>query len=65
MSATLFTAIHLTALSDPLSVLPLVLTWFGLGYFCAQLTLSTGRLGPAILSHLVFNGIAAVALLSL
>lgn len=65
VSAGLFTAVHLTELTDPLSVLPLVLTWFGLGYFTAQLTLKTGRLGPAIISHIVFNGVAAVALLSM
>lgn len=65
VSAALFTAVHLTELSDPLSVLPLVLTWFGLGYITAQLTLTTGRLGPAIVSHIVFNGVATVALLSM
>jgi len=64
-TALLFAALHLNEISDLTSAVVLLPGLFLTGWVLAQLTISTGRLGPAIVSHMVFNGVAVVALLFL
>jgi uncharacterized protein len=64
-TALLFAALHLNEISDLTSAVVLLPGLFVTGWVLAQLTISTGRLGPAIVSHMVFNGVAVVALLFL
>ena len=64
LSAVLFLAIHLPEFDDPRSLPAMIITIGGFGAACAALTVATGRLGPAIISHIVFNGVSAVAVLS-
>jgi membrane protease YdiL (CAAX protease family) len=35
---------------------------FAAGWVFAQVAMHTGRIGPAIVSHAVFNGVPAIAL---
>lgn len=65
VSAVLFALVHLTEVRDPVSAVSLMLTLLLVGGVHAVITLHTGRLGSAVVSHVVFNGIAALLALSL
>jgi len=67
MAATslVFALLHLSEVGDVTSALVLLPGLFLAGWVLAWLTTSNGRLGPAIATHLVFNGVAVVALLFL
>lgn len=59
ISSVLFTVMHLQEVTDPYSAMALVVTLLLTGGTLGLLTFATGRLGPAIATHVVFNGIAA------
>lgn len=56
VSALLFSAAHLGQLTDLRSVLIQTLAIFCVGIVNAGLTLWFGRLGPAVITHICFNG---------
>ena len=59
ISSVLFAVMHLQEVTDPYSAMSLVVTLLLTGGTLALLTFATGRLGPAIATHIVFNGTAA------
>ncbi|MEH0111309.1 CPBP family intramembrane glutamic endopeptidase [Tersicoccus sp. MR15.9] len=65
VSAVLFGCAHLGQLDDPRSVLVQFGSIFCIGLVNAGLTLWFGRLGPAVLTHLWFNGTSIVLALLL
>jgi membrane protease YdiL (CAAX protease family) len=62
-SAGLFALIHLSEADNAFSATVLFLSLFVVGWVNARLTLWSNRLGPAIVSHAVFNGTALILLL--
>ena len=63
ISAALFAVIHLSEADDAFSATVLFLSLLLVGWVNARLTLWSNRLGPAIVSHAVFNGTALILLL--
>ncbi len=63
-SAVLFALLHLSEISDPIGALTLMATLLMVGWVHAMITWNTGRLGSAIVSHVVFNASAALLLLA-
>ncbi|HEY5115837.1 MAG TPA: CPBP family glutamic-type intramembrane protease, partial [Nakamurella sp.] len=61
--AGLFAVIHLSEADDAFSASVLFLSLMLVGWVNARLTLWSNRLGPAIVSHAVFNGTALILLL--
>ncbi len=62
-SAGLFAVIHLSEADTAFSAAVLFLSLLLVGWVNARLTLWSNRLGPAIVSHAVFNGTALILLL--
>lgn len=62
-SAVLFALLHLSEVTDPIGALTLMATLLLVGWVHAIITWSTGRLGSAVVSHVVFNASAALLLL--
>ncbi|HYN73098.1 MAG TPA: type II CAAX endopeptidase family protein [Nakamurella sp.] len=62
-SAALFAVIHLSEADSAFSATVLFLSLSLVGWVNARLTLWSNRLGPAIVSHAVFNGTALILLL--
>lgn len=65
LSGLLFTAVHLSEVSDRSSAPTLLITLTAFGAANAAVTIATGRLGSAVVGHLVFNGTATLALWAL
>lgn len=65
VSAMVFAVVHLGAVSDLQSAVLLLVSIFVMGVVCGALTVLTGRLGSAIVTHMVFNGVAMVLALAL
>ena len=63
-SAVLFALLHLSEVTDPVGALTLMATLLLVGWVHAMVTWNTGRLGSAMVSHLVFNASAALLLLA-
>ncbi|HET8795960.1 MAG TPA: CPBP family intramembrane glutamic endopeptidase [Arthrobacter sp.] len=64
-SAALFSIVHLGGVTSLQSTVLLLVSIFVMGIVCGTLTVLTGRLGSAIVTHMVFNGIAIVLALVL
>lgn len=64
-TSVVFALLHLSEVSDLTSAVVLLPGLFLAGWVLGWLTMTTGRLGPAIVTHVVFNGVAMVALLVL
>lgn len=64
-TALIFAVLHVSEISDLTSAVVLLPGLFVTGWVLARLTIATGRLGPAIVTHVVFNTVAVVALLFL
>lgn len=64
-SAALFSVVHLGGVANLQSTVLLLVSIFVMGIVCGTLTVLTGRLGSAIVTHMVFNGIAIVLALTL
>jgi len=62
-SAVLFMALHLYQSTEPALLFVLGLATLTLGVLNAVIVYVTQRLGPAIVAHMVFNGISVVTLL--
>ena len=60
VSAVLFALVHLSEVRDPVGAVSLMLSLLLVGGVHAVITLHTGRLGSAVVSHVVFNGVAAL-----
>jgi membrane protease YdiL (CAAX protease family) len=58
VSAAVFTVLHLHEAPDMVSAVTLTLAVFPMGLVAGWLTTRTGRLGPAIVTHAVVNGLA-------
>ena len=56
LSATLFALIHLTQAANPTAALILGLSAFAFGLAASLIAGLTGRIGGAIVAHIVFNG---------
>ncbi|WP_323959911.1 CPBP family intramembrane metalloprotease [Arthrobacter sp. JZ12] len=56
VSSLAFGLLHTGAVADLRSSVYLLLGTFTVGLMCGVLTVLTGRLGPAIITHVVFNG---------
>lgn len=56
VSSLAFGLLHTGAVTDLRSSVYLLLSTFTVGLICGVLTVITGRLGPAIVTHVVFNG---------
>ncbi|WP_026820924.1 CPBP family intramembrane glutamic endopeptidase [Arthrobacter castelli] len=65
ISAVVFSLVHAGSVPDLYSTVILLVSIFVMGIVCATLTVLTGRLGPAIVTHMAFNGIAMVLALVL
>lgn len=63
-SSAAFAGMHLQPAFDPSLLVALALSTFSLGVMHALITLVTGRLGSAIVSHVLFNGISVAVLLA-
>ena len=63
-SAVLFALLHLSEITDPIGALTLMATLLMVGWVHALVTWNTGRLGSAVVSHVVFNASAALLLLA-
>ena len=63
-TALVFALLHVSEVDDAVSALVLLPGLFAAGWVLGWLTIRTGRLGPAIVTHVVFNGVAVVALLA-
>ena len=63
MSAGLFAALHYNSAFDPTLVIALTLSTFAFGLLNAIVTVRTGRMGAAIIAHVLFNGFAIGVLL--
>lgn len=61
-TAALFALLHVSEVNDAISALALLPGLFAAGLVLGWLTIRTGRLGPAIVTHVVFNSVAVVAL---
>jgi len=64
-TSLIFALLHLSEVNDLTSAIVLLPGLFLAGWLLGWLTIRTGRLGPAIVTHVVFNGVAVVALLAL
>lgn len=64
-TAGVFALLHVTEVDDAISALVLLPGLFAAGAVLGWLTVRTGRLGPAVVTHVVFNAVAVVALLTL
>ena len=62
-TAAVFALLHVSEVNDAVSALALWPGLFAAGAVLGWLTIRFGRLGPAIVTHVVFNGVAVVALL--
>jgi uncharacterized protein len=62
-SAGLFAALHFNSAFDPTLIIALTLSTFAFGLLNAIVTLRTGRMGAAIIAHVLFNGFAIALLL--
>lgn len=58
LSAVVFAALHLYQSADPAILVPLAVSTFVLGVLNGMIVFVTQRLGGAIVSHMVFNGLA-------
>lgn len=65
VSSLAFGLLHTGAVGDLRSSIYLLVGTFTVGVICGFLTVWTGRLGPAIVTHVVFNGSAIGLLLAL
>lgn len=65
VTALIFALLHISEITDLTSAVVLLPGLFLAGWVLARLTIWSGRLGPAIVTHVVFNGVAVVALLFL
>lgn len=65
VSSLAFGLLHTGAVGDLRSSIYLLVGTFTVGVICGFLTVWTGRLGPAIVTHVVFNGTAIGLLLVL
>jgi membrane protease YdiL (CAAX protease family) len=65
VTSALFAALHISEVTDIGSAVVLLPGLFAAGWVLARLTIWSGRLGPAILTHMVFNGVAVLAVLAL
>lgn len=63
-TAALFAALHLQEVGSLTSLLVLMPALFFFGWLVARWTMSSGRLGGAIVAHIGFNAVAAAVLLS-
>lgn len=63
VSAALFAALHYNSAFDPTLIIALTLSTFTFGLLNAIVTLRTGRMGAAIIAHVLFNGFAIAVLL--
>ncbi len=61
-TAGLFALLHASEIADGVSALVLLPGLFAAGLVLGWLTIRFGRLGPAIVTHVVFNSVAVVAL---
>ncbi|HEY5881047.1 MAG TPA: CPBP family intramembrane glutamic endopeptidase [Nakamurella sp.] len=64
-TALMFALLHVSEVNDAISALVLLPGLFCAGAVLGWLTIRTGRLGPAVVTHVVFNAVAVVALLTL
>ena len=64
-TSAVFALLHLSEVSDWTSAVVLLPGLFLAGWVLGRLTIATGRLGPAIVTHVVFNAVAVAALLAL
>jgi len=64
-TALVFALLHVSEVNDAVSALVLLPGLFLAGCVLGWLTIRTGRLGPAVLTHVVFNGGAVAALLAI
>ncbi len=65
VTALVFALLHASEINDATSALALLPGLFLAGCVLGWLTVRTGRLGPAMITHVVFNGVAVVALLAM
>ncbi len=65
VTSTIFALLHVSEVNDLTSAAVLLPGLFLAGWVLARLTIWSGRLGPAIVTHVVFNGVAVAALLAL
>lgn len=64
VSAVLFSAFHVhETFTDPPLLIGLGLSIFGVGMLHGWVAIATGRLGPSIVSHVLFNGSATLLVL--
>lgn len=61
-TAAVFALLHASEIDDAVSALVLLPGLFAAGVVLGWLTVRTGRLGPAIVTHVVFNSVAVIAL---
>jgi membrane protease YdiL (CAAX protease family) len=61
-TAAVFALLHASEIDDASSALVLLPGLFAAGVTLGWLTVRTGRLGPAIVTHVVFNAVAVIAL---
>jgi membrane protease YdiL (CAAX protease family) len=61
-TAAVFALLHVSEIDDAVSALVLLPGLFAAGVVLGWLTVRTGRLGPAIVTHVVFNAVAVIAL---
>lgn len=64
-TAAVFALLHVAEVDDAISALALLPGLFVAGVVLGWLTIRTGRLGPAVVTHVVFNAVAVAALLAL
>jgi len=64
-TSLIFALLHLSEVNDLTSAVVLLPGLFLAGWVLGRLTIWSGRLGPAIVTHVVFNGVAVLALLAL
>ena len=64
-TSLIFALLHVSEVNDLTSAVVLLPGLFLAGWVLGRLTIWSGRLGPAIVTHVVFNGVAVVALLAL
>jgi len=64
VSAALFAALHFNSAFDTTLIIALTLSTFAFGLLNAIVTLRTGRMGAAIIAHVLFNGFAIAVLLA-
>ena len=64
-TALVFALLHVSEVNDAVSALVLLPGLFLAGCVLGWLTIRTGRLGPAVVTHVVFNCVAVAALLAI